>query len=67
MVDNLSTGKIDNLNDKARFYKCDITNIDALNLIFGIERPEVVYHFAAQIDVQTSLKKPAFDGQILIL
>lgn len=67
VVDNLSTGKIDNLNDKARFYKCDINNIDALKIIFQIEKPEVVYHFAAQIDVQTSVKKPAFDANINIL
>lgn len=67
VVDNLSTGKIDNLNNKAVFYKCSITNIDALELIFKIEKPEVVYHFAAQISVQTSLKKPNFDANINIV
>ncbi|MDR3594815.1 NAD-dependent epimerase/dehydratase family protein [Clostridium sp.] len=67
VIDDLSTGKIDNLNDKARFYKCDITNIDALKLIFQIEKPEIVYHFAAQIDVQTSLKRPGFDANINIV
>ena len=67
VIDNLSTGTIDNLNDKAIFYKYDITNIDVLKLIFEIERPKVVYHFAAQIDVQTSLKKPAFDANINII
>lgn len=67
VVDNLSTGKIENLNDKARFYKCNITNVDALKLIFEIEKPEVVYNFAAQIDVQISLQKPEFDANINIL
>lgn len=67
VADNLLTGKIDNLNNKVKFYKCDITNIDALKLIFQIQKPEVVYHFAAQIDVQTSLKKPAFDADINII
>ncbi|RII35759.1 NAD-dependent epimerase/dehydratase family protein [Clostridium chromiireducens] len=67
VIDNLSTGRIENLNDKARFYKCDITNIDALKLVFQIEEPEVVYHFAAQIDVQTSLIKPGFDANINII
>lgn len=63
IVDNLSTGKNDNINEKSRFYKCDVTNLENLKLIFEIEKPEVVYHFAAQIDVQTSLKKPAFDAK----
>jgi UDP-glucose 4-epimerase len=67
VVDNLSTGKRDSINDKARFYKSDINNIDVLKLIFEIERPEIVYHFAAQIDVQTSLKKPVFDANINII
>jgi len=62
IIDNLSTGKPENLNENAIFYKCDITNVDVLKLIFEIERPEVVFHFAAQIDVQTSLKKPVFDA-----
>ena len=67
VVDNLSTGKVDNLNQEARFYKCDITNTEVLRLIFEVERPEVVYHFAAQIDVQNSLKKPAFDANINVI
>ncbi|MCT8975965.1 NAD-dependent epimerase/dehydratase family protein [Clostridium sp. CX1] len=62
IIDNLSTGRISNLNENARFYKCNITNIDALKLVFQIERPEIVFHFAAQIDVQTSLDKPSFDA-----
>lgn len=62
IIDNLSTGKLENLNENATFYKNDITNVDALKLIFEIEEPEVVFHFAAQIDVQTSLKKPVFDA-----
>lgn len=67
VIDNLSTGKLDNLNYKARYYKQDITNIDVLKLIFEIEKPEIVYHFAAQIDVRASLKKPAIDANINIV
>jgi len=63
VVDNLSTGKREYINSKARFYKCDITNYETLELVFNIERPEIVIHHAAQIDVQTSLKRPAFDAQ----
>ena len=63
IVDNLSTGKVANLNQNARFYKCDITNLDAIKLVFQVGQPEVVIHHAAQIDIQTSLNKPAFDAE----
>lgn len=62
VVDNLYSGKEENINKKARFYKCDITNYEALRLVFSIEKPEIVIHHAAQIDIQTSLRKPAFDA-----
>ena len=63
IVDNLSTGKEENINHEATFYKCDITEIDKLKLVFDVEQPEVVIHHAAQIDIQTSLRKPAFDAE----
>ena len=63
IVDNLSTGSEENVNNRATFYKCDITEMDKLKLVFQVERPEIVIHHAAQIDVQTSLKKPAFDAK----
>lgn len=63
VVDNLSTGKREYINSQARFYKCDITDYERLKLAFYIEEPEIVIHHAAQIDVQTSLKRPSFDAQ----
>jgi UDP-glucose 4-epimerase len=63
ILDNLSSGNEENINQEATFYKCDITEIDELKLIFEVEQPEVVIHHAAQIDVQTSLSKPAFDAE----
>jgi UDP-glucose 4-epimerase len=63
IVDNLFTGKVDNINYEADFYKCDITEMDTLRLIFEEEQPEIVIHHAAQIDIQTSLKNPAFDAK----
>lgn len=62
IVDNLSTGNERNINREATFYRCDITDTDKLKLVFDMERPEVVIHHAAQIDIQTSLKKPQFDA-----
>lgn len=63
IIDNLSSGSRKNINTEARFYKCDIKEVDKLKLIFEVERPEVVIHHAAQIDVQTSFEKPAFDAE----
>lgn len=67
VVDNLSTGKKENLNEKAKFYECNITNYETLKLIFDIEKPEVVIHNAAQISVQESLKHPNLDASSNIL
>ncbi|MBC8313663.1 MAG: NAD-dependent epimerase/dehydratase family protein [Candidatus Cloacimonetes bacterium] len=66
VVDNLSTGNINNLNSKAKFYEIDITNPD-LEKIFKSERPDFVNHHAAQISVPVSTQKPIFDAQINIL
>lgn len=66
VVDNLSTGKKENLNKKAKFYKIDICS-PKIAEIFKIERPEIVYHYAAQIDVRKSTENPMEDAKINIL
>ena len=47
VIDNLSTGKKENLNPKAKFYKIDICD-EKISQIFKKEKPEVVFHYAAQ-------------------
>jgi UDP-glucose 4-epimerase len=66
IIDNLSTGSMDNVNEKAVFYQEDIRNKE-IEKIFDQERPDVVIHHAAQIDVQKSIKDPMFDGDVNIL
>jgi UDP-glucose 4-epimerase len=66
VVDNLSTGKKENLNPKAKFYKIDICS-PKINLVFQKEKPQVVYHLAAQIDVRKSIQNPIQDAKINIL
>lgn len=66
IVDNLSSGKKENINPKAKFYKADI--IDAgLEEIFKKEKPEIINHHAAQIDVRRSVEDPIFDAKQNIL
>ena len=61
------TGKEDNIKNEATFYKCDITEMEKLKIIFKVEKPEVIIDHAAQIDIQTSLKNPALDAEINII
>lgn len=67
VVDNLSTGKEENINKRAHFYKCDITNFDLIRKIFSLEKPEILIHNAAQISVQASLINPGVDADNNIL
>ncbi|GAB6099387.1 GDP-mannose 4,6-dehydratase [Halanaerocella petrolearia] len=64
VLDNLSTGKKENLNKKAEFHKLDIR--DDLTEVFEQYNIDYVIHQAAQIDIQRSLKEPAFDSDINI-
>jgi UDP-glucose 4-epimerase len=66
VADDLSTGKRKRVNPKANFYKVDILS-SRLERIFKKERPEVVSHHAAQINVRRSIKDPIFDAQVNIL
>jgi len=66
VIDNLSSGKIENLNPKAVFYNTDICSPE-IQEIFAKEKPEIVFHLAAQIDVRKSTKDPIADAQINIL
>ncbi len=66
VIDNLSAGKKENLNKKAKFYKIDIRN-PKISRIFKKEKPEIVFHYAAQIDVGKSLENPVLDAKINIL
>jgi len=63
VVDNLSTGKRENLNSKAHFYEVDIRSAELENILIK-ERPDVVNHHAAQISVPFSVKEPMEDCDI---
>jgi UDP-glucose 4-epimerase len=66
VVDDLSTGRISNLNPEAKFYQVDIRS-DALRAVIEKERPEVISHHAAQMDVRRSVADPIFDADVNIL
>jgi len=63
VVDDLSTGRRSNLNPGATFYRLDIRSPE-LRDVFERERPEVVNHHAAQMDVRRSVADPLFDADV---
>ncbi len=66
VVDNLSTGRRSNLNPAAKFYEVDIRGPE-LGQVFEDERPDIVNHHAAQVDVRRSVVDPIFDASVNIL
>ncbi len=66
VVDDLSTGKKKNVNKEATFYKMDILS-SRLERVFQKERPEIISHHAAQMDVRKSVSDPSFDAKSNIL
>lgn len=66
VVDDLSTGRLSNLNPKAKFYRMDIRD-PKLAEVFEAEKPDFVSHHAAQMDVRRSIVEPVFDADVNIL
>jgi UDP-glucose 4-epimerase len=67
IVDNLSTGKKEYVNPKAAFHKIDITDFNSLDEVFEKEKPEIVDHHAAQVNVRVSMTDPDMDAKINIM
>lgn len=67
VIDNLSSGKIENLNTRAVFYRESLSNHEKIAEILEKEKPEIVYHLAAQINIRKSLENPVEDAKINII
>lgn len=71
VVDNLSTGKLENLDSAiakgADLQLLDVTDAAAIAALFIGARPDVVFHLAAQIDVRYSVEHPAGDAQLNVV
>ncbi len=65
-IDNLSSGRIENINSQAVFYNIDVCD-RGIGQIIEDEKPKVVIHHAAQVDVQQSLSKPLDDANTNII
>ncbi len=67
IIDDLSTGKRENVPSAAKFYECDVTDLAATEQIIAQERPDIINHHAAQMDVRRSVREPLFDARVNIL
>jgi UDP-glucose 4-epimerase len=66
VIDNLSSGKKEQVPTAARFVLCDVTSDTAVEAVRTF-RPEVINHHAAQINVRASVADPELDAQVNIL
>ena len=65
VVDDLSTGKRENVPRGASFYEQDIR--DDCTRVFEEFAPQALCHQAAQMDVRRSVREPDFDADINVL
>jgi UDP-glucose 4-epimerase len=67
VVDDLSTGKREHLNPRAKFYHLDIRDAHHLEEVFAAERPEIVNHQAARANVRESMAKPVLYAEVNVI
>ncbi|HEX8862678.1 MAG TPA: NAD-dependent epimerase/dehydratase family protein [Actinomycetes bacterium] len=71
VVDDLSTGRLENLADafnsgRVQLVQADLAG-DELPAAMAGARPEVVHHLGAQIDVRRSVAEPALDATVNVV
>lgn len=66
VVDNFASGNRANVNSRARLREVDLRSPDLAGVLEE-ERPEVVNHHAAHIDVRESVADPMYDASVNVL
>jgi UDP-glucose 4-epimerase len=71
VLDNLTTGRKSNVDhalaNGAKLVVEDIRDGEMVASLLEAEKPEVVFHLAAQIDVRVSAAKPSFDAEVNVI
>jgi UDP-glucose 4-epimerase len=67
VVDDLSSGRRENLNEHVSLAVADVRDRDAVDAIFDEVRPEACFHLAAQANVRVSVERPAHDADVNVL
>jgi UDP-glucose 4-epimerase len=63
VIDDLSSGRRENVPDGAQLHVFDIRSAEAAELLID-EKVEVLVHHAAQMDVRRSVEDPSFDADV---
>ncbi|NMO95869.1 NAD-dependent epimerase/dehydratase family protein [Paenibacillus lemnae] len=66
VIDNLSTGDAGRLHNEAILHICDICGDQAAACI-SLIKPDIIFHLAAQADVQRSIADPSHDAEVNIM
>ena len=66
ILDDLSTGSVEQIHPQARFYQMDVSS-PWLEELFSIEHPDAVLHQAAQASVRRSVEDPVYDAHVNVL
>jgi UDP-glucose 4-epimerase len=64
VLDNLSSGRRENVHSAASLCIGDVRDPDAVEKAFAATKPDVCFHFAAQADVRVSVEQPDYDCDV---
>jgi len=67
VIDNLTTGREENVNPDARLHRVDIRDLAQVQQVFASFQPEVVNHHAAQSEVPKSVADPGYDAHVNVV
>lgn len=67
VLDDLSSGRRDNVPARASFVQADIRDTGAVAKVFAEFKPDIVTHQAAQTSVSVSTREPLRDAEVNIL
>ena len=67
VLDNLSSGRAENLVGGAELVEADIRDAEAVNALFERVMPAACVHLAAQADVRVSVERPDYDCEVNVV
>ena len=67
VVDDLSCGRAERLPDRVDLHRETVLNASRLSALVAEIEPELICHFAAQVDVRGSVAYPGNDAQVNVI